>query len=45
MNWKRIEKKGRGEKKRVCKSGDGEAVNVWLNMKMKIYFNWDERER
>ena len=45
MNWKRIEKKGRGEKKRVWKSGDGEAVNVWLNMKMKIYFNWDERER
>ena len=45
MNGKRIEQKGRREKKRVWESRDGEAENEWLNLKMMIYFNWDERER
>ena len=38
-------KKEEGRRKRVWKSGDGEAENEWLNVKMKIYFNRDERER
>ena len=44
MNGKRIEQKERREKKRVWESRDGEVKNEWLNMKMMIYFNWDERE-
>ena len=34
MNGKRIEQKGRREKKRVWESRDGEVENEWLNMKM-----------
>ena len=45
MNGKRIKQKGRREKKKVWESRDGETENEWLNMKMMIYFNWDERER
>ena len=45
MNGKRIEQKGRREKKKVWESRDGEAENEWLNMKMMIYFNRDEGEK
>ena len=45
MNGKRIKQKGRREKKGVWVSGDGEAENERLNVKMMIYFNQDRRER
>ena len=42
--WCEAEKSKR-EKKRVWESGDDEAEKEWLNVKMKLYFNQDERER
>ena len=29
------EQKRRGEKKRVCESGEGEVMNVWLKVKIR----------
>ena len=43
--WHREAKKSKREKKRVWESGDGEAEKEWLNVKMKLYLNRDERER
>ena len=46
MNGKRGEQNGRGENKRVCESGEGEVVNVWLkvNIRRNILFEMREKD-
>ena len=38
-------KNGRGENKRVCESGQGEVVNVWLKVKIRRYILFEMREK
>ena len=37
--WKENRAKRKKGEQKVWESGEGEAVNVWLKVKMKRYFN------